>query len=113
MNMKDIIEWRDTSRLSVKLDENDLIRIDGLINEVIRLERLNQKGKCFSCRFWKSSQESYSGYCSIGRRHITIQTISVHTVHGDLFEDSPGCRGVTNFYFRQTTVNRDRCMGKV
>ena len=58
MNMKDIIEWRDTSRLSVKLDENDLIRIDGLINEVIRLERLNQKGKCFSCRFWKSSQES-------------------------------------------------------
>ena len=31
MNMKDIIEWRDTSRLSVKLDENDLIRIDGLI----------------------------------------------------------------------------------
>ena len=45
MNMKDIIEWRDTSRLSVKLDENDLIRIDGLINEVIRLERLNQKGK--------------------------------------------------------------------
>ena len=27
MNMKDIIEWRDTSRLSVKLDENDLIRI--------------------------------------------------------------------------------------
>ena len=45
-----------------------------------------------------------------------IQTISVYTVHGDLvfpFVDSPGYRGVTNFYFRQPTVNRDRCMGKV
>ena len=69
MNMKDIIEWRDTRRLSVKLDENDLIKIDGLINEVRRLERLNQKDKCFSCRFWKSSQETYSGYCSIGKTY--------------------------------------------
>ena len=66
MNMKDIIEWRDTSRLSVKLDENDLIKIDWLINEV---ERLSQKDKCFSCRFWKSSQESYRGYCSIGKEY--------------------------------------------
>ena len=32
MNMKEIIEWRDTSRLSVKLDENDLIKIDWLIS---------------------------------------------------------------------------------
>ncbi len=49
-------------------------------------------------------------------RNITIPTISVYTVHGDLvfpFVDSPGYRGVTNFYFSQTTVNRDRCMGKV
>ena len=69
MNMKDIIEWRDTSRLSVKLDENDLIKIDGLINEVRRLERLNQKDKCFSCHFWKSSQESYRGYCSVGKTY--------------------------------------------
>jgi len=49
-------------------------------------------------------------------RNITIPTINVYTVHGDLvfpFVDSPGCRGVTNFYFRQPTVNRDRCMGKV